>query len=929
MSNDFTGDYDVVLGFSAPAVNRVLAAMHRGNRFPHSLSMRVDDSPESKRSAVSVVDVSGNAVIEPGLVARTVDLAATAPIGIHATDISFQNVDPVVNFRGSVAPDFSHLKGIAHLQLGPPTIELPADSSAKAVFHTRVLARYFPDPGATILPDFLRGEFVITMGATEVSSAGATLIDINLVGTDGNIHFNQFSPPQRLTTHQLTAINLALRNALITSFEPSNSPLPSGVLNMQVRPLADQDALAVLMNVPGGDFANGIVGTPDPESVQQSFLAEADHFALTVAANLIVQPFADAVAAALSAIPRPAIFPVDVAVGTYTISASVGDAEITILDGPIDDPFNLFGPVSGTGAILLRIPVKVTSSRHTSIPLPDLPDFTFAVSQAFTLTLAGGQVGLRRLGGAVITGVPTVVFNVNLLFNSFSVDLHLPDLVDRHVRPIFTQALDSADPQIQQTIGAALGAGNLQEFFRKMMNPPARPKQAPVEEVDPLLTYTTFEIHASGVTLHGELAVTPDWPPPVVEFDLNPQTATSANPEYSALKSWIPGGSVQDYVWSFNSRAAPPDSDTFVSTNAPGLSVIAGQTVCLSVEGVRISSSGPVVDERVSGAAVCKSTSLPNAAVGKFFDGNEQILPDFAMTRMTREGTLQVTGHTSPWLPLNSASAGAANLLVHFPTDKTLANLDFLPRALVESGRTDTACAIACVLAPGQIARAPATDGLIFADDLAGWERLVGVKSRPSTYLIGTSGEVVWHHDGELTAADLAPALKRHLTAGGIFRPRFLETLVRVGQRAPNFILEYSPGRETTLRKVSGRQCVLVFLKASSRPSLETLANLRDVYRPLGARAPLLLAIDGGADSGAAGVGASGEGPSVIVVSDQDYQISRAYGVEIWPTTVALDAQGIVTDLRYGLISKEQTKPYPPAARAAANEPVLIGLTRP
>ena len=45
MANDLTGDYDVVAAFSLGAVNRILAAMHRGNRLPHSLSMAIDDLP--------------------------------------------------------------------------------------------------------------------------------------------------------------------------------------------------------------------------------------------------------------------------------------------------------------------------------------------------------------------------------------------------------------------------------------------------------------------------------------------------------------------------------------------------------------------------------------------------------------------------------------------------------------------------------------------------------------------------------------------------------------------------------------------------------------------------------------------------------------------------------------------------------------------
>ncbi len=45
MANGLTGDFDVVAEFAVPAVNRVLAAMHLFERFPHSLTARVDDNP--------------------------------------------------------------------------------------------------------------------------------------------------------------------------------------------------------------------------------------------------------------------------------------------------------------------------------------------------------------------------------------------------------------------------------------------------------------------------------------------------------------------------------------------------------------------------------------------------------------------------------------------------------------------------------------------------------------------------------------------------------------------------------------------------------------------------------------------------------------------------------------------------------------------
>src|SRR5579871_2252729 len=70
MANDLTGDYDVVTQFSLGAVNRILAAMHRGKRLPHSLSMAVDDLPNFRLGtiAVSVVDKFGEAVADPARV---------------------------------------------------------------------------------------------------------------------------------------------------------------------------------------------------------------------------------------------------------------------------------------------------------------------------------------------------------------------------------------------------------------------------------------------------------------------------------------------------------------------------------------------------------------------------------------------------------------------------------------------------------------------------------------------------------------------------------------------------------------------------------------------------------------------------------------------------------------------------------------------
>src|SRR4051794_21528857 len=97
MANDLTGDFDVVAEFSIPAANRVLAAMHRGRRVPHSWTLRVDDYnhihiPLGKASA-SIT--AGIRALTDGRGQAATDPVAAAAISNHAT--AFHGLDTPVN----------------------------------------------------------------------------------------------------------------------------------------------------------------------------------------------------------------------------------------------------------------------------------------------------------------------------------------------------------------------------------------------------------------------------------------------------------------------------------------------------------------------------------------------------------------------------------------------------------------------------------------------------------------------------------------------------------------------------------------------------------------------------------------------------------------------------------------------------------------
>src|SRR5712692_423769 len=110
MANDLTGDFDVVAEFAIPAVDRVFAAMHRAERFPHSLAIRVDDNPPPgsqvvRPSIAGSVDTFGDATVNhhhigtpgrwPGQLSPA-DPLFWALDGVLNTDVVSANDPPVV-----------------------------------------------------------------------------------------------------------------------------------------------------------------------------------------------------------------------------------------------------------------------------------------------------------------------------------------------------------------------------------------------------------------------------------------------------------------------------------------------------------------------------------------------------------------------------------------------------------------------------------------------------------------------------------------------------------------------------------------------------------------------------------------------------------------------------------------------------------------
>jgi hypothetical protein len=893
VANDLTGDFDVVAEFSIPATNRVLAAMHSVERFLHSVTLRVDDKPAPLRPGPTVlgsVDEYGDATVDQSRVGHLVPISGAA-----ANDPRYSLIDPIVNAGALVGEVVtitpSNLQGVAQMQLAPPTLQVPDATGKNITVRMEVMARYLADPHTTPLAEFIDGELQITTSVDQVASQSANVVDINIKAQNLQVNFNPTYSSQPLSENDLVGINLAISNALKTSLLPSNAALPQSISYVQFKTLlGGSNAIAVLLNMQGG--AEG-----DPASLNDIFLSAADDFALAASAGYV-----------------ESAFHVDL-----SQKHSWWEYNITLKSASI-----ALSPPEHTGKIVVTVSGHA-EGKHWYSP----PAFDFTIHQDFTLQPAaltpGGPLDTLELvaaGGPYggLTGDALNLFGESLLTSA----------TQQQVEQMF-----SADANLGGFLDSLLVAPGT-SVFQLFLHPPARFQ----------LTYTSADIQPSGIVVHGALAAllppsgrglhlgprVVGWPPPHVEFEQIPATSSGpivgvqpSGPDYSALLSWIPGGRITSFEWSYQGQSQPffTDNDKFillqqpttVSAAASVAMVAAAYTpLCLTIKGTRISPSGPEVYQAVSGTQ-CAYTSLPVVNSGLTATGSTLSV---ALAQASPSGQLVITGHTPA--QVGAKGANTPNLLLHFADAKSTGQLQLLTSALAESGRQDATTVVLAVLTPALMAKAPYVAGITYADDQGGaWEKLFKITSnkRPLTLVVGPQGKVGWQQEGQIDSTTLVAALKKSLVAGGPVGLSVLGSSMTVGQPPPNFLYEFAPGRELPLRKLVGRAVTLVFWSSLSQPSIDAVRDQQQASSKAGVHGPIVLAINDGESPEVAKRVAAENGLTATIVTDPQREISSAYGVSLWPTIVFLDASGLVTGIRYGRVPGQQGKP--PSASGAAS----------
>jgi peroxiredoxin len=888
--NDLTGDFDVAAQFAVPAVNRILAAMHAVERFPHSASIRVDDvpwrGPKWQPSVVAAVDEFGDVVADQD----RIGMPNPFPGLLASASAVMRTLDPIVNIGDAglqiepVQP--SDLQGRAQIQLFPPTIEVTDGSGSKVTVRMTMLARYFPDPNTSPAAEFIRGELRITAPVGQVASQVANVVEIDIKSAALDVSFTPLWSSRPLSAEDRAAINLLIRNAIRTSFLPSNSTLPSNIRHMRFRTVqAGGNAVAVLLNLAGGPG--------NPATAGNSFLKAGDHFALAVGADYVRSAFQPVLDEMIAQPVEPISFRLSIGIKSWNITYAVvlNSASVELVND----------------AIILSIRGRASTGSWT-------PNFNFTVKQRFSLAVSGSTAEL-------------VVGDISIDTSSWIID-RFRGLFENSMRRVRDRAIQrsGALAMVRKMLSADSTLGPFLNSLLKPATPKAGPQLARV-----VLDYTDAGISPQGIVLHGSLRVNA-WPAPHAEFEKitanaptgpgGVVTGIAGGPDYSALKSWIPGGSIQRYEWKLRGdiQTGFMDENRFVyMTPPPGATatmstrrLITGFVpMCVTIHGTRLSHRGAINMQPVT-ATVCGVSSFPlfDAA----FNGD---LPVIALAEPDSSGMVRITGHTLA----GRAESGrpAANLVVHFPEGGDSSGLEKLVTAMRE-GRDSISAAVIAVVGSDDVQRARFVDGVTYSpDDEGTWEKKLGIRidKRPFTVVTGKGGRVILQQPGEPDIGAIEAALKKSAPSGTPAVPVTLRPLsARIGQLPPDFIFEHAPGHEVTLRKIAGRPVTLAFWRSMSKQSIERLRSI-----PTGngsSEEGVLLCINDGEEPEAARRAAEAAGLRGILVTDPQRRISQAYGVDTWPTVISVDAAGVVRSVEQGT-SASASRPVEQTSKGSAS----------
>lgn len=123
------------------------------------------------------------------------------------------------------------------------------------------------------------------------------------------------------------------------------------------------------------------------------------------------------------------------------------------------------------------------------------------------------------------------------------------------------------------------------------------------------------------------------------------------------------------------------------------------------------------------------------------------------------------------------------------------------------------------------------------------------------------------------------------------------------GYLAPDFTLQTIQGESVALSELRGRPVVVNFWATWCPPCRAEMPDFQAVHQDFSGRA-VLLGVNQGESAQDITSYAAEVGITYPMLVDADSQINQAYGIRALPTTIFIDANGVVREVYSGILNK-------------------------
>lgn len=909
MANNLTGDYEAVVEVSVRQINGLLATLHQKGanedaplKLLHSAIVRVGDPPRRPTD-----DLFGDfddwvrnyqkARGPVGLGALRTHLTGMAPPGAaKMLEAVFSNLGQVVE-----GPEIEEkVRGTAKVQLASATLSLPSGSTSEVTVHVNIRAHYYPDADTNAMPEPVHGEVQATFEVRQVIFRGGKRLLVQPSSQDSKIQFIA-APGTGLSAADVGRISAQVRKAVRDTFTTLPVDLPADFAFSDFKGLGSGPGQALALPIrlseagpPTGGVGlpteavlptvavlGGVLPTGSIQSVNNLFIGSSG-FAVAVSKEYVMtvfQPTLDG----LRHLQRD--FKVSVPVlpdPTYHVSVT-------------STPQLRFN----NGSLELIIKAKATTGAFL------WPNFNnIVVTQRLTLAMFLNTLLVLDNDQATISGVP-----------GFAID---------RVRSAINAERDQALPPAQVALNEELGKA-LTRFNNALrsFDPAASASFTPGSSDAPGASVSGgIAITLDGIIVRGKISGAARSLAPRVSI-----AETDQGHAFTALESWIPGGGIDRLIWSwvaygpagfFGVTKTLTEEHRFILPKPAGITQLS--SICLRIEGTRTLPDGQVVS--AAGGTTCQVPDWGDILEAPSWWETVTLpiwQPDTGAGDILKDA---VAGHISVQADTPPKNGLTHNSLVYFADWRADKPLAALGQAMAQMRRKGFSLVVIVVLPAGAFdsrrrefeskldsiqERSPA-QVLLTEDHEGGWTRTFAASKTPSAYLINARREFVWKYEGAVDAKVLAAALDEHLVPAPAPRSRPLRLAVSPGDRAPDVSFE-DRGQGFALHRLRGQEVLLNFWQSWSTPCIEELRRLQQLQTGGGGRAPFIVAFHGGKDRKILEEIRKQHGLSFSLVQDADQVIARRYGVRCWPTTVSVNADGLIGHIQFGVSHEHAPAP--------------------